>query len=222
MQCVGREKSRVRNWLKENVTLKGGYAWTRWDWSVVDARLRRVWFDISAATLRSPPHSDSSPSTTWFTVVLLIWGWMTLIIDKRWLACTMIMTLSAWVWCWKHDGTFQKCLLKVYCNKHINSQYSLIADVLIFMTKISRAFFLTLKCALPVPVGFRGQMRGTTSLDFHADKGVQDRRELLELTLPKQLCCFAQSQQWRYCCPQTCHWGESGDVTWNITCCDRM
>lgn len=31
-------------------------------------------------------------------------------------------------------------------------------------------------------------MRGTTSWDFHVGKGVQDRRELLELTLPRSSC----------------------------------
>lgn len=44
----------------DSVTLRRGYAWLHWDWSVVDTH-KSVWFDISASTLKSPLHSDLSP-----------------------------------------------------------------------------------------------------------------------------------------------------------------
>lgn len=91
-QYICRQKTRVRNWLKENVTLSGGYAWLHWAWSVVDTH-KSVWFDISAAILKFSLHSNLSPYTTWSTVIFLIWVWMMLIIDKRWSACTIIMAL---------------------------------------------------------------------------------------------------------------------------------
>lgn len=97
LRRVGRQKAGVRSWLKENVTLRRGSAWLHWDWSVLDAH-KSVWFDISAATLKSPLHSDSSHSVTWSTVVFLIWVWMTPIIDKRWSACTPVMTMIFKAW----------------------------------------------------------------------------------------------------------------------------
>lgn len=122
LQHDGRQKTWVRSWLKENVILRRGYAWLRWDWSVVDAH-KSVWFDISAATLKSPLHSDWSPSTTWSAVVFLILVGMTLLIDKRWLVCTMVMAPSVSFTFSKHDTepreVFQLCfILKLLRDKH--------------------------------------------------------------------------------------------------------
>lgn len=120
LQCVGRQKTRVRNWLKENVTLRSGYAWLHWDWSVLDAH-KSVWFDISAATLKSPLHSDLSPSMTWCTVVFLIW-----VLDDtgNWQALVglYIVNNSVWVVKMRCRTLFPHDFLLVFVLKEFNKK----------------------------------------------------------------------------------------------------
>lgn len=120
LQRVGRQKTQVRNWLKENVTLRRGYAWLHWDWSVHDAH-KSVWFDISAATLKSPLHSDLSPSMTWSTVVFLIW-----VLDDtgNWQALVglYIVNNSVWVVKMRCRTLFPHDFLLVFVSREFNKK----------------------------------------------------------------------------------------------------
>lgn len=151
---------------------------------------RPFWFDISAAILKSPLHSNWNLSDP--QVVFLVWGWMTLIIDT--IVDKYYTIITCFAFC--HVNLFCKTSLRTFKGFH-----SLLYIQIIFLDEsgpkvidnglshnsskmsTSNAIFLTLKCYFAFPLVFCwGKM---TPLD----EALQERILPLTLQRSSSVCC---------------------------------